>query len=34
MKGQVLTDFIIEHQVDVEHDDSLSLDTNFIFCTS
>jgi hypothetical protein len=34
MKGQVVADFIVEHRVDVEHDDSLSLDTNFISCTS
>jgi ribonuclease HI len=29
-----LADFIVEHRVDVEHDDSLSLDINFISCTS
>jgi hypothetical protein len=34
MKGQVVADFDVEHQVDIEHDDSLSLDTNFISCTS
>jgi hypothetical protein len=34
MKGQVVADFIVEHRVDVEHDDSLSFDTNFISCTS
>jgi ribonuclease HI len=34
MKGQIVADFIVEHQVDVEHDDSLYLDTNFISCTS
>jgi hypothetical protein len=34
MKGQVVVDFIVEHRVDVEHDDSLSLDINFISCTS
>jgi hypothetical protein len=34
MKGQVVVDFIVEHWVDEEHDDSLSLDTNFISCTS
>jgi hypothetical protein len=34
MKGQVVADFIVERRVDVEHDDSLYLDTNFIFCTS
>jgi hypothetical protein len=33
MKGQVVADFIVEHQVDVEHDDSLSLVINFISCT-
>jgi hypothetical protein len=30
MKGQVVVDFIVERRVDVEHDDSHSLDTNFI----
>jgi hypothetical protein len=34
MKGQVVADFIVEHRVDIEHDDSLDLDTNFISCTS
>jgi hypothetical protein len=34
MKGQVVTDFIVEHRVDVEHDDNASLDTNFISCIS
>jgi hypothetical protein len=34
MKGQVVADFIVEHRVDVEYDDSLYLDTNFISCTS
>jgi hypothetical protein len=34
MKSQVVADFIVEHRVDVEHDDSLSLDTNFISSTS
>jgi hypothetical protein len=34
MKGQVVANFIVEHQVDVKHDDSLYLDTNFISCTS
>jgi ribonuclease HI len=34
MKGQVVADFIVEHRVDVEYDDSVSLDTNFISCTS
>jgi ribonuclease HI len=34
MKGQVMADFIVEHWVDVEHDDNVSLDTNFISCTS
>jgi hypothetical protein len=34
MKGEVVADFIIENRVDVEHDGSLSLDINFIFCTS
>jgi ribonuclease HI len=34
MKSKVVTDFIVEHQVDVEYDNSLSLDTNFISCTS
>jgi hypothetical protein len=34
MKGQVMTNFIVEHRVDIGHDDSLSLDTNFISCTS
>jgi hypothetical protein len=33
MKGQVVADFIVEHQVDVEHDDSFSLDANSISCT-
>jgi hypothetical protein len=33
MKGQVVADFIVEHRVDVEHDDSLYLDINFISCT-
>jgi ribonuclease HI len=33
VKGQVVVDFIIEHRVDIEHDDSLSLYTNFISCT-
>jgi hypothetical protein len=27
MKGQVVAHFIVEHQVDIEHDDSLSLDS-------
>jgi hypothetical protein len=30
MKGQVVADFIVEHWVDIEHDDSLSVDMNFI----
>jgi hypothetical protein len=34
MKGQVVADFIVEHRVDIEHDDSLSLDRNLISCTS
>jgi hypothetical protein len=34
MKRQVVADFIVEHQVDIEHDDSIYLDTNFISCTS
>jgi hypothetical protein len=34
MKGQVVADFIVEHRVNVEYDDSISLDTNFISCTS
>jgi hypothetical protein len=34
MKGQVAPDFIIEHRVDIEHGDSLSVDINFISCTS
>jgi hypothetical protein len=33
-KGQVVADFIVEHRVDVEHDDSLSLDINYISCSS
>jgi hypothetical protein len=33
-KGQVVTDFIVEHWVDIEHDDSFSLDANCISCTS
>jgi ribonuclease HI len=33
MKGQVVVDFIIGHRVDVEDDDNISLDTNFISCT-
>jgi hypothetical protein len=28
MKGQVVANFIVEHQFDIEHDDSLSLDIN------
>jgi hypothetical protein len=32
MKGQVVTDFFVEHRVDVENDDSLSLSINFISC--
>jgi hypothetical protein len=27
-------DFIVEHRVDIEHDGSLSLDINFISCSS
>jgi hypothetical protein len=34
MKGQVVADFIVEHWVDIEYDDSLSLDINFISYTS
>jgi ribonuclease HI len=34
MKGQVVVHFIIEHQLDVEYDDSISLDANFISYTS
>jgi hypothetical protein len=34
MKGQVVADFIVEHRVDVEYDDSESLDTRFISYTS
>jgi ribonuclease HI len=34
MKGQVVADFIVEHRVDKEHDDSFSLDANFISYTS
>jgi ribonuclease HI len=34
MKGQVVANFIVEHRVDVEHDDSLSLEINFISYTS
>jgi hypothetical protein len=34
MKGQVVANFIVEHQFDIEHDDSLSLDINFISYTS
>jgi ribonuclease HI len=34
MKEKVVADFIVEHRVDVEHDDCLYLDTNFISCTS
>jgi hypothetical protein len=34
MKCQVVVDFIVEHRVDIEHNDSLSLDINFISCTS
>jgi hypothetical protein len=34
MKGQIVADFIVEHQVDIEYDDTISLDTNFISCTS
>jgi hypothetical protein len=34
MKGLVVADFIIEHLVDVEYDDSICLDTNVISCTS
>jgi hypothetical protein len=34
MKGQVVADFILEHRVDIGHDDSLPLDSNFISCTS
>jgi hypothetical protein len=34
MKGQVVVDFIVEHQVDIEHVDSLFVDINFISCTS
>jgi hypothetical protein len=34
MKGHVVADFIVEHRVDIEHDDSLSVDINFISCTS
>jgi hypothetical protein len=34
IEGQVVPDFIVEHRVDIGHDDSLSLDTNFISCTS
>jgi hypothetical protein len=30
---QVVADFILEHRVDVEHDDSLFIDINFIFFT-
>jgi hypothetical protein len=33
MKGQV-ADFIVEHQVKAEYDDSISLDTNIISYTS
>jgi hypothetical protein len=33
MKGQVVGDFIVEHRVDVEHD-NVSLDMNFISYTS
>jgi ribonuclease HI len=33
MKGQVVADFIVEHWVIVEHDDNISLDTNFVSCT-
>jgi hypothetical protein len=34
MKGQVVADFIVEHRVDVEYDDTESLDSNFISFTS
>jgi hypothetical protein len=34
MKGQVVADFIVEHRVDVEHHDSLCLDTYIISFTS
>jgi hypothetical protein len=34
MKGQVVANFIVEYQVGVEYDNSLSLDINFISCTS
>jgi hypothetical protein len=34
MKCQVVADFIVEHRIDVEHDDSLSVDINIICCTS
>jgi ribonuclease HI len=34
MKGQVVADFIVEHRVDVEYDDNISLDIKFISCTS
>jgi hypothetical protein len=34
MKGQVVADFIVEHRVDIEHDDSHSLGINFTSCTS
>jgi hypothetical protein len=29
-----VANFIVEHQFDIEHDDSLSLDINFISYTS
>jgi hypothetical protein len=34
MKGYVVVDFIVEHWVGVEYDDSISLDARFISCTS
>jgi ribonuclease HI len=34
MKGQVVANFIVEHLVDIEYVDNISLDINFISCTS